>query len=224
MKLQTAVVSEREIGDIASFLRERYPERYSLLEAWEELDFSLSAEKVGDDSYILFLGVSEEGFEKLQDLFPSKEEAKGAFLTTASEMGWEVVPDSYILYHAQFEGDRLIAAVKGKEGITLHDQLRLEEMIQKMLRYPRIIVYSSDVLTYIKDLYPEVDSKAYVVSREIARKRGRAPKLEDLGKIYGIEVSSLENKLRLIEKLLKNPVKLPDGEVHIKPYHYPLEL
>lgn len=223
MRLQTFAESESSIDDVIAFLKEKYPQQYSLLENWEELSPALSVEKVGDRDYIIFLEVREEEFDKLVGLFPSKEEAIGAFLTTAMELGWEEVPSSYIVYHAEFEGDKLIAGVKTEEGISKHDQLHLEEMIQKMLRYPRVIVYSSEVLTYIKDIYPEVDSKAYVVSREIASKTGKAPELEDLGKIYGIDTSTLEGKLNLIEKLLSNPVKLPGGEVNLKPYHYPLE-
>ncbi|WP_457600626.1 hypothetical protein [Hydrogenivirga sp.] len=224
MKIQTAVVSESDINDPVSFLREHYPDKFSLIENWEELNPSFSVEPIEEDRYLILMDVSEEEFDKLTNIFPSKGEAMGAFLTTAQESGWERVPDSYIVYHADFEGDALIAAVKTEEGISRHDQLHLEEMIQRMLKYPRVVVYSSDVLTYIKDLYPEVDSKAFVVSREIAKKVGKAPDLEDLAKLYGKDVSTLEGKLELIEELLKNPVKLPGGEVNIKPYYYPLEV
>ena len=223
MKLQALVESEDRIEDVLSFLREKYPEKYALLENWEELNPSLEVQELGDGRYLIFLDVPEEEFDKLTGIFPSKEEAMGAFLTTAMEAGWEEVPSSYVIYHADFEGDKLIAAIKTEEGVSKYDQLHLEEMIRKMLRYPRVVVYSSDVLTYIKDIYPEVDSKAYVISREIAREKGRAPDLEDLGKIYGIDTSTLEGKLQLLEELIKNPVKLPDGEVQIRPYYYPLE-
>ncbi len=223
MKLQALVESEDRIEDVLSFLREKYPEKYALLENWEELNPSLEVQELGDGRYLIFLDVPEEEFDKLTGIFPSKEEAMGAFLTTAMEAGWEEVPSSYVIYHADFEGDKLIAAIKTEEGVSKYDQLHLEDMIRKMLRYPRVVVYSSDVLTYIKDIYPEVDSKAYVISREIAREKGRAPDLEDLGKIYGIDTSTLEGKLQLLEELIKNPVKLPDGEVQIRPYYYPLE-
>ncbi|RLJ70848.1 hypothetical protein BCF55_1132 [Hydrogenivirga caldilitoris] len=224
MKLQTAVRSESHIEDVKQFLKKHYPEKYSPIENWQELSIKLHAEPIGEGNYIVLMEVPEEDFAKLTDIFPSEEEALGAFMTTAQEAGWEIVPQSYVVYHAEFEGDLLIAAVKTEEGISKHDQLHLEEMIQKMLRYPRVIVYSSDVLTYIKDLYPEVDSKAYIVSREIARAVGRAPELEDIAKLYGKDVSTLEGKLELIEELLRNPVKLPGGEVNIKPYYYPVEV
>ncbi len=223
MKLQALIESEDRIEDVPSFLREKYPEKYALLENWEELNPSLEVQELGGGRYLIFLDVPEEEFDKLTGIFPSKEEAMGAFLTTAMEAGWEEVPSSYVIYHADFDGDKLIAAIKTEEGVSKYDQLHLEEMIRKMLRYPRVVVYSSDVLTYIKDIYPEVDSKAYVISREIAREKGRAPDLEDLGKIYGIDTSTLEGKLQLLEELIKNPVKLPDGEVQIRPYYYPLE-
>ena len=223
MKLQSLVESETRIEDVFSFLRERYPDRYELLKNWEELNPSFETVELGEGRYLLFLEVPEEDFEKLTGIFPSKEEAMGAFLTAAMEVGWEEVPESYVIYHADFDGDKLIAAIKTEEGVLKFDQLHLEEMIRRMLRYPRVVVYSSDVLTYIKDVYPEVDSKAYVISREIARVRGKAPDLEDLGRIYGVDTSTLEGKLRLLEELLKNPIRLPDGEVNIRPYYYPLE-
>ena len=224
MKLQTAVESEIDINDVKTFLKEHYPDRYALLENWEELEFKLTPESLGESRYIIFLEVDENEFEKLTNIFPSKEEALGAFITTAVEQGWEEVPESFVVYHADFEGDRLIAGIKTPEGISKHDQLHLEEMIQKMLKYRRVIVYSSDVLTYIKDLYPEIDSKAYVISREIAKKVGKAPDLKDIAKLYGKDVSSLESVLELLEELIKSPVKLPSGEVNIKPYYYPLEV
>ncbi len=223
MKLQTVVSSDHSIENVASFLKEIYPEKYALIQNWEELTAVLETEDIGEGRYIVFLEVPDEEFEKLTDIFPSKEEAMGAFLTTAMEVGWEEVPQSYVVYHADFDGDRLIAGIKTEEGISKYDQMHLEEMIQRIMRFPRIVTYSSDVLTYIKDIYPEVDSKAYVVSREIAKKVGQAPDLEDIGKLYGIDTSSLEGKLILIEKLLENPVKLPAGEVNLKPYNYPIE-
>lgn len=223
MKLQTLVHSEKPIKDLNKFLKEAYPEKYSLIENWGELPVKLSSEKVNEGEYIIFLEVPDEEFEKLTSIFPSKEEAVGAFLTAAMETGWEPVPESYVIYHAQFEDGKLIAGIKTEEGISKHDQLHLEEMIQRMMRYRRVVVYSSEVLTYIKDLFPEVDSRAYVISREIAKKIGEAPDLEDLGKIYGVDTSTLEGKLELMDRLVKGPVKLPQGEVEIRPYHYPLE-
>ncbi len=223
MELQTLIQGELDANRLPEELKNRDPQRYSLLENWSELKMELRAEPLEGGKYIVFLKIAPHEFEKLTSIFPTKEEAMGAFLTTAQELGWEPVPRKYAVYHALFEGDKLIAGIKTEEGISKHDQLHLEEMIQKMLRYPRIIVYSSDVLTYIKDLYPEVDSKAYVVSREIARLVGSAPDLADLAKIYGKDVSTLEGALELIEELIKEPVRLPGGEVKLKPYYYPLE-
>jgi hypothetical protein len=180
MKLQTAIESEKPIDDVLHFLKEHYPDKYSLIENWSELSPSLSVEPISEGRFLIIMELPEEEFEKLTHIFPSKGEAIGAFLTTAQESGWEPVPESYVVYHAEFEGDQLIAGIKTPEGTSRHSQLNLEEMIQRMIRYPRVVVYSSEVLTYIKDLYPEVDSKAFVISREIARKTGRAPDLEDL--------------------------------------------
>ncbi len=222
MKLQTGVKGEVS-DDIKTFLKEHYPEKYAILENWSELDIKLSAEKIGNDEYLVILEVPDEEFLKLEGIFPTKDEAMGAFYTMALESGWEEFPSRYVIYHAQFEEDKLIAGIKTENGISKHEQTNLEPMIQTMARYPRVIVYSGEVLTYIKDLYPEVDSKTYVIAREIAKVAGNAPDLEDLGKIYGIDTSSLEGKLELIEKLLNNPVKTPSGEINIRPYYYPLE-
>jgi hypothetical protein len=223
MKLQTLVESDSHIESVEEFLKEKYPERYSLIDNWEELDMSLELKELGEGKYLLLLNVEEGEFEKTLGIFGSLQEAMGAFLTTAEERGWERVPESYAVYHAHFERDVLIAGIKTEEGISKYNQMSLEQMMEKLVRYPRIVVYSSDVLTYIKDLFPEVDRRAYVIAREIAKRVGSAPELEELGKIYGIDTSSLEGKIELIDRLIKSPVKLPSGEIELKPIHYPLE-
>ena len=228
MKIQTLVVSNKELNDenIREFLRENYPEKFALIENWSELHGKLSVESLGEDKYIVVYEVPDEEFQKDAEIFGGKEQAMGAFLTTALEHGWEEVPTRYVVYHADFVegGNKLIAGIKTDEGISTYDQLKLEEMIKKMSQYPRVIVYSSDVLTYIQDVYPDVQSKAYIIAREIAKTAGKAPELEELGKIYGVDTSTLEGKLELIDKLVQGSVKLPGGEeVKIKPYWYPLE-
>ncbi len=223
MKLQTLVHHKGKIENPETFLKEKYPEKFSLIENWRELNINLKAEPIDEERQLVLLEVPEEEFEKVSSIFPSRQDAVGAFLTTALESGWEEVPERYVIYHAEFEGGKLIAGIKTEGSVFKFEQTTLEQMIQTLARYPRIVVYSSEVLTYIKDLYPEIDRKAYVVAREIAKKAGEAPSLDVLGKIYGVDTSSLEGKLELIERLLKNPVKLPKGEVEIKPFHYPVE-
>ncbi len=192
------------------------------LSNWEELTFSESVLETEGGEKVLRIEIPDEDFKKLVGIFSSPEEAMGAFLTAAQENGWEEVPTSYVVYHADFDGSKVIAGIKTPRGISLHDQLHLEQMIQNMMRFPRVVVYSSDVLTFIKDLYPEVDSRAYVIAREIARKGFQAPSLEDLGRLYGIDVSTLEGKLNLIDRLIKEPVRLPEGEVVLRSYDLPL--
>ncbi len=223
MKLQTLINSASPIDDIRETLRKEFPDKYSLIDNWEELRIELKAKELEGGSYLVELEVEDREFEKTLGIFQSVEEAKGAFLTTAEERGWEEVPDRYAVYHAQFEDDVLIAGIKTEEGISRYNQLKLEQMMEKLIRYPRIVVYSSDVLTYIKDLFPDVDNRAYVIAREIAKKTGGAPELEELGKIYGVDTSSLEGKIELIDKLTQSPIRLPSGEVELKPIHYPLE-
>ncbi|WP_461832094.1 hypothetical protein [Aquifex sp.] len=228
MEIQTLVESKKELGreNIGEFLKEHYPDRYKLIENWEELKGEFKVMPLGGNKYLVIYSIPEKEFEKELGIFQSVGEAMGAFLSTALEHGWEEVPKSYVIYHAEFTDDRnkLIAGIKTEEGISTYDQLKLEEMMKKMVRYPRVIAYSSDVLTYIKDLYPGIHTKAYVIARELAKTAGEAPELEEFGKIYGVDTSTLEGKLNLIEKLLKNPVKLPDGrEVNLRPYWYPVE-
>ena len=229
MKIQTLVYSNKGIEPekIDEFLKEHYPERYALLENWKELEGRLTLEPIGENKYIVIYEIPDEEFKKDADIFGGLEQAKGAFLTTALEHGWEEVPTRYVVYHADFEegGTKLLAGLKTEEGISVYDQLRLEEMIKRMSQYPRVIVYSSDVITYIQDIYPDIQSKAYVIAREIARKLGKAPEIEELGKLYGIDTSTLEGKLKLIDELSKGIVKLPTGEeIKLKPYWYPLEV
>jgi len=72
-----------------------------------------------------------------------------------------------------------------------------------MARYPRVVVYSYDVVTYIKDIYPEIDSKLYLISRECLKLNKEIPSMD--------HINSLEDKLRFIEELLKElpPVSKP---------------
>lgn len=228
MRIQTLVISNKVLTDqnIRDFLKEHYPEKYALLQNWSELEGKLNVEPLGEGKYVVIYEIPEEEFQKDAEIFGGKEQAMGAFLTTALEHGWEEVPTKYVIYHADFVegGDKLIAGLKTEEGVSTYDQLKLEEMIKRMTQYPRIVVYSSDVLTYIQDVYPDVRSRAYIIAREIARQVGKAPELEELGEVYGVDISTLEGKLELIDKLVQGSIKLPSGEeVSIKPYWYPLE-
>jgi hypothetical protein len=188
---------------------------------WEELTYKLTEEPY-EGKLILTLEIPDEDFEKLTEIFSSPRDAMGAFLTTAQEHGWELIPTEYAVYHAEYDGNRVIAGLKTPEGISVHDQLHLEELIRKMASFPRIVTYSGEVLTFIKDLFPEADSRAFIIAREISRKGIRAPDLEDLGRIYGIDTSTIEGKLNLIDSLLENPIRTPEGEVFIKPFYLPL--
>ncbi|RMH80963.1 MAG: hypothetical protein D6674_01620 [Acidobacteria bacterium] len=202
-------------------LMENKPDLFEPFKSWEELKPTFSLHTTGD-CLLIRAHIEDGDFEKLLGIFQSKEEAMGAFLTLAMEYGWEEVPKGYCVYHAQEEGGRLIAGIKLGDKVQLYEQTNLEEMVQAMVRVSRIVVYSSEVLTYIKDIYPEVDSKAYVIAREIAKRVGRAPEIEELAKIYGLSVQRLEEKLELIDKLLENPIRLPWGEVELPHYSLPL--
>ncbi len=156
--------------------------------------------------------IEDEDFQKLLDIFPSKEEAMRAFLSFAMEKGWEEVPKTYCIYHAQEEEGKLITGIMFDGNISLYQQTTVEQMVQLMASLHRVIVYSYEVITYIKDIYPEIDQKAYVIAVEIVKRLGRAPELSELAKIYGMPYESLEEKLPLIEKLLINPIRTPYGE------------
>ena len=183
MKLQTLLKDSSEIDEKLEFMKE-----------WEELTYRLDSQVLGD-CYLFVLEIPDEDFDKSLDIFASREEAMGAFLSVATESGWELVPETYTIYHAQFEDGKLIAGLKTEEGIQRYEQTTLENMISNMAKFPRIVVFSYDVITYIKDIYPDVDYKVYVLSRELSR----------VGKpIPSIEGMSIEEVIELIEKLLKD--------------------
>lgn len=96
-------------------------------------------------------------------------------------------------------------------------------MAQLMAKVHRIVVYSYEVVTFVKDVYPDIDIKVFVIARQIAKRLGKAPELEELARIYGMPADNLEDKLRLIERLLENPVRTPYGEMELPPFSYPLE-
>lgn len=197
-------------------------ELFKPFQDWEELNPSFSLHPY-EGCTLLRAHIDDKDFEKLVGIFQSPQEAMGAFLSLAMEYGWEEVPASYGIYHAQEEEGRLIAGIKIGERMGFYEQRNLEEMVRLMAQVGRIVVYSSEHLTYIKDIYPEVDKKAFVLAREIAKRAGRAPSLEEVAKIYGASVQTLEEKLRFIERLLENPVRLPQGEVYLPHFSFPVE-
>ncbi len=188
---------------------------------WQELSPSFETLSFGDCT-LLIATIEDEEFDKLLHIFQSREEAMGAFLSVAMEHGWEEVPQTYCIYHAQEVDGKLIAGVKLKDQVSFYEQTTVEQLAQILAKVHRVVVYSSEVLTYIKDIYPDIDHKTYSIAREIAKRLGKAPEFEDLGKIYGMPFESLEEKLNLIERLLENPVRTPYGEVELPPYSYPL--
>lgn len=195
--------------------------RLEVFQNWEELTYTLKVLPYGE-CYLALVEIPEEDFEKLIGIFQSKEEAMGAFLSNAFEYGWETVPESYAIYHAQFDGDKLLAGLLPKgENPSIFDHLHLENMIKEMTKYPRIVVYSYDVVTYIKDIYPEVDNKLYVIAREISRIKGESPDLEELAKLYCVKLQSLEDKLRFIGELVTKPLRLADEEIDLPPISKP---
>ncbi len=190
--------------------------------SWEELEPTFEI-KTFNGCLLVLAHIEDTQFEKLVGIFQSREEAMGAFLTLAMEHGWEETPESYCIYHAQESEGKLIAGLKTGDGISTYQQTNVEEMVQRMARVHRVVVYSYDVVTFIKDIYPDIDSKVYVIARQIAKKLGRAPELEDLAKVYGASIESLEDKLNFIERLLENPVRTPFGEVELPELSFPLE-
>lgn len=170
----------------------------------------------------MLVTIKEQDFDPLVGVFQSREEAMGAFLSFAMEHGWEEVPQTYCVYHAQEIEGKLIAGLLFQGQVNTYEQTTVEQMVQVMARVHRVVVYSYEVVTYIKDVYPDVDQKVYAVARELAKVLNKAPELEELAKIYGVPLESLEDKLRLIDKLLENPVRTPFGEVNLPPFSYPL--
>ncbi len=200
------------------------PEDVSRLEPfsdWQELSPAFESHPLGECTLVV-ASIKDEDFDQLLGIFQSREEAMGAFLSLAMEHGWEEVPETYCIYHAQEIDGKLIAGLRFGGQVSLYEQTTVEQMVQTMARVHRVVVYSSDMITYIKDIYPEIDHKAYVIAREISKRLGKAPELEELAKIYGMPIESLEERLSLIEKLLENPLRTPYGEVDLPPFSYPL--
>ncbi|MCS7277627.1 MAG: hypothetical protein NZ531_02125 [Aquificaceae bacterium] len=189
--------------------------------SWQELSPHFESQVI-NGCYLLIATIEDRDFDNLLGVFQSREEAMGAFLTLSMEHGWEEVPEVYCVYHAQEQGGKLLAGILTDGQISLYEQTTVEQMVQIMARVHRVVVYSYDVVTYIKDIYPEIDQKVYVIAREIAKKVGKAPELEDIAKVYGMPSESLEDKLKVIQKLLQNPVRTPFGEVELPPFSYPL--
>ncbi|MDQ7081932.1 MAG: hypothetical protein Q9N34_02230 [Aquificota bacterium] len=67
------------------FLKENYPERYALIENWEELSPELSLERVDSEKCIVLSGgLPRWSLEKVTNIFPTKERRLWElFLTTA---------------------------------------------------------------------------------------------------------------------------------------------
>jgi hypothetical protein len=194
-----------------------------LFKDWQELSYRVQTGQVGDCT-VVEVQIEPEDFDSLLGIFSSREEAMGAFLSLAEEQGWEKVPQSFVFYHAIFDGNRVIAGIKADGQIKTYDQIRLEEMIRELASKDRVVVYSVEVITYIKDVYPEIDRKTYSIAKAIAQKGFTPPSLEELAKLYGRDISTLELALDFIESLTKGKVRLPAGEVELPPLDAPVEL
>ena len=197
-----------------SELLDERSEVQELFKEWQEIDYEFKTQEI-NNCLVLEVSLNPESFDALIGIFATKEEAMGAFLSLAEELGWEKVPESFAFYHAIFDGNKVIAGIKVDGQIYTYDQLNLEAMIRQLASKDRIVVYSMDVLTYIKDIYPEVDRKTYSISKAIAQKAMNPPDLDILAKLYGKELRSIEDYLDFIEELTKAPIRLPEGEVQL---------
>ncbi len=193
-----------------------------LFKEWQEISYELKTQEF-DNCLVLEVSVTPKSFDTLIGIFSTREEALGAFLSLAEELGWEKVPESFAFYHAIFDGNKVIAGIKVDGQIYTYDQLSLEDMIRQLASKDRVVVYSLDVITYIKDIYPEVDRKTYSISKAIAQKMMNPPDLSILAKLYGKELKSIEDYLNFIEDLTKAPIRLPEGEVELPPLDAPTQ-
>jgi pyridoxal/pyridoxine/pyridoxamine kinase len=73
-------------------------------------------------------------------------------------------------------------------------------------------------------VYPETDRKTYSIAKAVAQKGFIPPSLEELTKLYGKDISTLELALDFIEGLARGTVRLPAGEIELIPLDAPLEL
>ncbi len=181
-----------------------------LFEAWPEISYELTVKsiKVGDDSVnVVYVKTNDDDFEKAVGIFETKDEAMGAFRSFAYELGFEEYPQNIAILHSDFDGNRLILLLKAKNDsdIKTFDQLSVEKLTKELPGYQRVIIYQSAVLTYLKDVYPAIDSIAYVIPHKLSNIGCPTPELSDLAKIYGIPLNTKEDEIRLIEKLLEDP-------------------
>ncbi|MDW8095174.1 MAG: hypothetical protein RMI51_00090 [Aquificaceae bacterium] len=197
------------------------PENMEPFISWQELTPEFEYKHLGD-CYLMVAELKEQDFDKLLSIFQSREEAIGAFLSVAMEHHWEVVPETYCVYHAHEENGRLIAGILFENTVSTYEQTTLEQMVHVLARVHRIVVYSYDVVTYIKDIYPDVDYKVYSIARELAKRSKRVPELTELARIYCVPLESLEDKLKLINRLLENPIRTGYEDVELPPFSYPL--
>lgn len=86
---------------------------------WQELSPTFEKLPIGDCT-LLVASIQDEDFDKLLHIFQSREEAMGAFLSVAMEHGWEEVPQTYCIYHAQEINGKLIAglSIEGQRTLT----------------------------------------------------------------------------------------------------------
>ena len=66
------------------------------------------------------------------------------------EHHWEVVPETYCVYHAHEENGKLIAGMLFEGTVSIYEQTTLEQMVHFLARVHRIVVYSYDVVAYTK--------------------------------------------------------------------------
>jgi len=71
-----------------------------------------------------------------------------------------------------------------------------KSVTKELSSYQRVIIYQSAISTYLKDVYPAIDSVAYIGCPR--------PELLDLAKIYGFSLNTEENETKLIKKLLED--------------------
>lgn len=181
----------------------------SLFEAWPEISHEITVKsvKVGDDTInIVYIKTKDEDFEKAVGVFETKEEAMGAFRSFAYELGFEEYPKNIAILHSDFDGDKLFLLLKAKNdnNVQKFDQLSVEKLTKELPNYQRVVIYQSAILTYLKDVYPAIDSIAYVIPHKLSSIGCPTPELQDLAKIYGFPLNTKEDEIRLIEKLLED--------------------
>ncbi|MEN3034411.1 MAG: hypothetical protein ABDH18_05430 [Aquificaceae bacterium] len=210
MKLQIALRAE---NPSLEFLRVSNPAIFEPFDSWSELEVKFELKKLDNDCYLLTAEIQDSSFEALSQIFGSKENALGAFLTLAVERGWEEFPSNILFLHIWEENGMTIASVYSQGELELFKHDNLEALSRKLASANRVVVFSMDIVAKVRDVFPGLEGKTYSISRHLSAKELENNSLKDfLGD--SVQEKDIPKYLKdltnsLVSKGLIKPVWLP---------------